>query len=229
MKSLSLLAVAAALALAAPTGAAAQTAEPKPIEIMPGATVEAEISLTNQDLLPLFKRLLTALGGVKPPAGAPPQVQSMLSDLNPKELADALQGLEAIQFVTYTMPAKPDVYRDVEQFYSKVVEAHKLRRVASVKPDAKTAILVYGGPELSLFGLVVTTEGAKNRVLAGELRGQVDMEKLMNFVSRVGMMVMPIMGHRLSTDAPAPSKGSEAAPKPAPKTAPKPAPTPQGS
>jgi hypothetical protein len=177
--------------------------------------VDAEVSLTNQDLLPLFKKLITTATNIKVPAGAPAGIQTMLEQLNPKDLSDALEGLEGIDFVTYSIAGEPTgVVPEALKLYGNYADAAKLRRIISVKPDPSVTVQVYGGPGLSLFGYVVAKEGTRTRVVAGALRGRIDVDKLMGFVGRASEFAMKLALQRGMIPHGPPAPAQPGAPKP---------------
>lgn len=223
MTQLRSLALGLAVLVASALPVAAQNATVEPIPVPEGGSVEAEISFTNQDLLPLVKRFVETAASMKLPPGVPPEMQAMLSHLNLQDLADAIKGVEAIQFVTYTLPGEhAQNAKAVADFYAQSMPTG-LRRVALVNPDPNTNVQVYAGPNLALFGMLVTRERDRDRVAVGELRGSVDLDKLMGFVSRAGEAAVMFLGVRhASRSQPAPVTMKAAPPRP--KTPPPPAP-----
>ncbi|BCW99804.1 MAG: hypothetical protein KatS3mg024_2631 [Armatimonadota bacterium] len=168
--SLTSLAVAATVATPQPVAAAT----PPPIPYYPGGSVEVELTLTSEDLLPYATELARTLLKQTPAQWRETVLQNV---------SRALEGVRQVNFVQMSVAGSADP-QQIVGFYTRIPAnrgmSRVLRRVDTQKGET---ILVYSGSQgKSLFGLRVARQQDGRTgwlVQAGELEGTVKLQPLL--------------------------------------------------
>jgi len=168
------LLAAAVAAGAAPGPRPASAPAPPPIPYYPGGSVEVELTLTSDDLLPYAADLARALLGQIPP-GRRETVQG--------NLTRALEGVRQVNFLQMSVAGTADP-QQIIGFYTRIPANRQMSRVLR-RVDARTGetILLYSGPQgRSLFGIRVARQQEGRTgwlVQAGEMEGTVQLQPLL--------------------------------------------------
>lgn len=164
--------LAVAATAATPQPVAAST--PPPIPYYPGGSVEVELTLTSEDLLPYATELARTMLKQTPAQWRETVLQN---------ITRALEGVRQVNFVQMSVAGSADP-QQIIGFYTRIPANRGMNRVFR-RVDGQTGetILIYSGPQgRSLFGLrVARQQDGRNgwQVQAGALEGTVELQPLL--------------------------------------------------
>jgi len=186
------------------------------IPVFTGGKVMADVSLSNQDFLPMLKESIKALG-TKSTGPVPPQVK-MLESLDLDSLDAALANLQAVRGLVYTLPSA-DSLGAIEEFYQSFASKQGWNRTVLLHPNENAAVNVFAKGTQGVFGFFVKKEGSGYTVMAGSTQGMLDIPKLIEWAKKAGGVFVLHRSEMMQPSAPtkvAPKTGKAPA-KPAPK------------
>lgn len=201
------------------------------IPVYSGGKIMAEISLSNEDLLPTLKDIIKSMG--QKSSGPIPPVLKHLESLDFNTLHEALAGISAFKGVIYELPAAESL-EAVEEFYLSHAKSAGWNRIIFLKPDDKISVNVFTKGQEGMLGVIVgkrqkapqvalekqqpqTEPQSSLTVVAGGIQGMPNFQKLVEwgkaaFIKLYGAGALPP-----GLAPPKPAVPDQPKPKPVPK------------
>lgn len=160
------------------------------------AKVMMDLSLSEQDLLPMIKEAVRSLGGMT--SGPVPEPMKILHSLDMTLLGEALAGLQVVRCTAYTVPAGTSA-EAVGEFYDGRLRDAGWSRVLLIRPNGHASLCVYAKGREGMLGVFVQQRGDGLMVGAGGALGTVNVQKLMEWAGKA----FPSL-HEMHETSPAP-------------------------
>lgn len=167
------------------------------IPVYSGGKIRAEISLSNEDILPMVKDAIKS-AGQKSPGPVPPMLKHLESlDLN--TLHEALAGISAVRGIMYELP-NAESAEAVEEFYLSYAKSAGWNRIIFLKPtpDEKISVNVFAKGQEGMLGVIIGKQPKGLLVAAGGTQGMPNIQKLVEWgkaaiakLSEAGVLPIP--------------------------------------
>ncbi|MGC8832538.1 MAG: hypothetical protein ACP5R4_00650 [Armatimonadota bacterium] len=150
------------------------------VPVYSGGKIRAEISLSNEDILPMVKDAIKSVG--QKSLGSVPPMLKHLESLDLNTLHEALAGISAVKGVIYELPAteSPEA---VEEFYLSHAKSAGWNRIIFLKPtpDEKISINIFAKGQEGMLGLIVGKQPKALLVAVGGTQGMPNIQKLVEW------------------------------------------------